>query len=70
MKIITALAENGNRYYFEVDDAVADAIDWSAASIKFDNVNGATIGLSLEKLIYLAVGDDRHMGFQVGEEEA
>lgn len=62
-KVVTTVSEEGHLYYYEVDDAVADAIVLGAAQPfqEFQTLDGFRVGINRNVLASVAIGATRYV---------
>ncbi len=60
-KVVTTVSEEGHLYYYEVDDAVGDAINLGQEDIEFETLDGFRVGLNRRVLSSIAIGATRYV---------
>ena len=60
MAVITVTSAHGNKYYYDVDNAVADALNLGQEDIEFDTLDGFRVRLNSINFVYIAVGPSRY----------
>lgn len=57
MKVLTIHDIGGRRYYYSLEDNVADSLDLGKENIEFETIEGMEISLNRSNVVFLAIGE-------------